>query len=128
MQPFPTYLIMTTPLQGVQLRPGKVLQQKNPTITIKEEVEKEENYINSPNGILQDEEYIHIPQTQDRSQPKKPQMAKHPPYSERLAIEKPIVQLEFNIESQLRNIFVNIYLLQAIRDVPIYGKIVRNFS
>ena len=40
---FPTYLISTVPFQGVQLRSGKYLSQKNPAITIEEEPELNPN-------------------------------------------------------------------------------------
>lgn len=53
-------------------------------------------------------------------------MSKDPIYLERLAIEKPTVQLEFNIEYQLRNICVKIALLQALRYIPIYAKMVKD--
>lgn len=52
-------------------------------------------------------------------------MSNDPPYLERLDIEKLLVQPKFNIESQLRNICVRIPLLQDLRDIPIYDKIVK---
>ena len=68
-------------------------------------------------------------ETVNRDQPTiqigKSQAPKNPPYSERLAIEKPIVVPEFNLEDELKNLCVRIPLLQAIKDIPIYGKIVR---
>ena len=35
-----------------------------------------------------------------------------------------MVFLEFNLEAELKNIFVRIPLLQAIKEIPIYAKIV----
>ena len=49
-----------------------------------------------------------------------------PPYPERLAIEKPVVSTEFNLEAKLKNLCVRIPLLQAIKDIPIYAKTVRD--
>jgi hypothetical protein len=43
----------------------------------------------------------------------------------RLLIEKPIVQSEFDIMNELKNVCVKIPLLQAIRDVPIYAKTIK---
>jgi hypothetical protein len=48
-----------------------------------------------------------------------------PHFPERLLIEKPIVQSEFDIMNELRNVCVNIPLLQVIRDVPIYAKTIK---
>jgi hypothetical protein len=50
----------------------------------------------------------------------------NPPYPERLLIKKTEEPLEHNLETKLRNICVNIPLLQAIKDIPIYDKIVRD--
>ena len=48
-----------------------------------------------------------------------------PPYPKRLAIEKLVVSPEFNLEVELKNISVQIPLLQVIKDIPIYAKTVR---
>jgi hypothetical protein len=50
----------------------------------------------------------------------------NPPYPERLLIKKTKEPLEHNIEIKLRNICVKIPLLHAIKDIPIYAKIVRD--
>jgi hypothetical protein len=41
-------------------------------------------------------------------------------------VKKSEVPLGHNLETELRNICVNIPLLQAIKDIPIYAKIVRD--
>jgi hypothetical protein len=48
-----------------------------------------------------------------------------PPFPERLLIEKSIVQSEFDIMTELRNVCVKIPLLQEIKDVPIYAKTIK---
>ena len=48
-----------------------------------------------------------------------------PPYPERLALERLVAPFENNIETKLKNLCVKIPLLQAIRDIPIYAKTVR---
>ena len=48
----------------------------------------------------------------------------NPPYPERLAIEKPIMP-ESDLEVQLRNLCVKIPLLQAIKDIPILDKTIK---
>jgi hypothetical protein len=49
-----------------------------------------------------------------------------PPFLERLKITKPVELTSFNLLGELQNMHVNIPLLQAIRDVPIYAKTVRD--
>jgi hypothetical protein len=48
----------------------------------------------------------------------------YPPFPERLKIAKPVELPSFNLLGELQNLHVNIPLLQAIRDVPIYAKTV----
>jgi hypothetical protein len=65
-------------------------------------------------------------QKESESQPNtQPQVPKKPPFPERLLIEKPIIQSEFDIMIELRNVCVKIPLLQAIKDVPIYAKTIK---
>jgi hypothetical protein len=44
---------------------------------------------------------------------------------DRLAIEKPMIRMEFDIINELRNIYVKIPLLQAIKDIPICNKVIK---
>ena len=48
----------------------------------------------------------------------------NPPYPERLVIEKPIMP-ESDLEVQLRNLCVKIPLLQALKDIPILAKTIK---
>ena len=48
-----------------------------------------------------------------------------PPFTERLVIEKPVVNLEYNILNEKKNICIKIPLLQAIKDIPIYSKVIK---
>jgi hypothetical protein len=41
-------------------------------------------------------------------------------------VKKPDVPLGHDLEVELRNVCVNIPLLQAIKDMPIYDKIIRD--
>jgi hypothetical protein len=50
----------------------------------------------------------------------------NPLYPERLLVKKTEEPLEHNLETELWNICVNIPLLQAIKDILIYAKIVRD--
>ena len=49
------------------------------------------------------------------------------PHPERLAVSKPTPQVEFDLLGELQNLFVKIPLLQAMRDVPIYVKTLREY-
>ena len=49
-----------------------------------------------------------------------------PPYPKRLALEKPVAPPEFDLEEELINICVKIPLLQAIRDIHILTKTIRD--
>ena len=48
-----------------------------------------------------------------------------PPFPERLVIEKPVVHPEYNIMNELKSICIKIPLLQAIKDMPIYSKVIK---
>lgn len=51
---------------------------------------------------------------------------KTPPYPERSTIAKTEPQLEFNLIGELKKLYVKIPLLQAIRNIPIYSKAIRD--
>ena len=50
-----------------------------------------------------------------------------PPYPESLAVSKPTPQTKFDLLRELHNLFVKIPLLQAMKDVPIYAKTLREY-
>ena len=52
-------------------------------------------------------------------------LIKQPPYPERLLLPKMGGQPQFNLLGELRNLYVKIPLLQALQDVPIYARTVR---
>ena len=102
----------------MHLRSGRVGQTKNvPTI-----IEEEENSelgeapkkIDKPNPIVT----INKESSSENE--------KTPPYSEHLAIAKTEPQLEFDLIGELKNLYVKIPLQQAIRDIPIYTKAIRD--
>ena len=47
------------------------------------------------------------------------------PFPARLVIEKPVVHSEYDILNELKHIYVKILLLQAIKDIPIYSKVIK---
>ena len=54
------------------------------------------------------------------------QLIRQPPYPERLMLPRAGGQPQFNLLRELRNLYVKIPLLQALQDVPIYARTVRD--
>lgn len=50
-----------------------------------------------------------------------------PPYPERLVVSKPTPHIEFDFLGELQNLFFKITLLQAMKDIPIYSKTLREY-
>lgn len=65
-----------------------------------------------------------IRQTSQNLEP--PSSPSSPPYMERLTLENPSVCLEFDQVSKLRNICIKVPLLQAIKNILIYLKNIRD--
>jgi hypothetical protein len=128
-QNFPAYTIAPIPIQEIQLRSGKVLnktppiRRTSPTVIIQEEEEETPDEL--PNEETLEDVIIPKSQSSNPQQTIQTQIPRTPPFPERLIIEKPIVRPEFDIMNELRNVCVKIPLLQAIRDVPIYVKTIR---
>ena len=122
----PTYVIHSAPIQEIQLRFGKLLNKTPPAVIIQEESGEE-----NTEKEISEEEDMHIASentqvlgTQDSQSSAQTQLNKNSPYPERLLIENPVVRLQFDLENELKNVCIKIPLLQAIRDVPIYSKMV----
>jgi hypothetical protein len=124
MQAFPTYVITHVPLQEIQLGSGKFLDRQRPSVIISEE--EEEETPKKPTDDTRWEDVI-IPKDQEPKLPQNEpsQITKAPLYLETLEIEKPTTQPEFDILNELKNICVKIPLLQAIKDIPVYIKVVK---
>ena len=106
---FPTYSIL--PLDDVHLRSGKVLNKDSPII--EEPVEQGES--------------SETTQTKVQNQ-KGANITKTPPYPERLVEQQNQNQItlpEFDILDELKNAYVKIPLLKAIKEIPIYEKTIK---
>lgn len=64
-------------------------------------------------------------QNERKQQPHKEE-SNEPPYPERLIVKKEETSVEYDLENELRNVCIKIPLLQAIRDIPIYNRIVKD--
>jgi hypothetical protein len=124
MQAFSTYVITLVPLQEIQLRSGKVMDMQRPSIVI-----QEEEYDETPKQSMDDtrwEDAI-VPNDQEPKLPQNElsQITKTPPNPKILVIEKPTTRPKFDILNELKSISVKIPLLQAIKNIPIYSKLVK---
>jgi hypothetical protein len=111
-------------MQEIELRSGKVLDRHRPSVVSREEEEEE-----TPKKPMDDTrwDYIIIPKDQEPKLPQNEpsQIMKAPPYPKILVIEKPTTGPKFDILNELKNIYVKIPLLQAIKDIPIYSNLVK---
>ena len=75
-------------------------------------------------AILED---VNIPKVPVHTHPPQEtiQEQRVPPFLETLVIEKPVVHPEYNILNELKNICIKIPLLQAIKDISIYNKVIK---
>jgi hypothetical protein len=73
--------------------------------------------LNEESELKQSQEPLKV----DNSHPE----LQNPPYPEILNLEKPFTQPEFDFLGELKNVCVKILLFQAIKDVPIYSKVVQ---
>jgi len=108
-------VIASLDLNDIQLRSGKVIQKNSPIIEEQIEEETLDPLINKENQQTS----TSIDQTQQNQQ------TQTPPFPKRLNLHKQILQPEFDLLDELKNVCIKIPLLQAIKDIPIYAKIVR---
>ena len=68
--------------------------------------------------LLQEEDVV-------RQQTDNQETTSSPPFLERLFISRPIEHTDFDLLGELRNLCIKIPLLQAIQDIPIYAKTIK---
>lgn len=71
------------------------------------------------------DEHKHI-ETKNNGVTREPHEPLEPPFPERLLVKKVEVPVEYDLDSELSNFCIKIPLLQAIKDIPIYTKIIRD--
>jgi hypothetical protein len=103
---------------------GKVVNQSDPIVIIQEENDNHSEEENTQTTPAEEEASPPIPITSQFVLV--PQQINLPPYPEILLVKKPNPPLHRDIEDELRNVCIKIPLLQAIKDIPIYTKIIRN--
>ena len=120
----PSYSISTAGLNEINLRSGWVVNAPTSPIIIKQI----ENEVTKPEpkivGDKPDQNIINQTPPQPALNQGHPIT---PPYLQRFTLSKQSPQEEFHFLGELQNIFVKICLLQAMRDVPIYAKTLREY-
>ena len=111
----PSYSISTTDLYEMNLRSGRTVNVQPPLVII-EQLDNEDR----------EAQPIREPKQTAKAPPVK-QPQSEPPYPERLIVNKPSPQAEFDLLGELHNLFIKITLLQAMKDVPIYAKTLREY-
>ena len=118
---------MIVPVHEIQLRSGRVVNDKPKSLFIINEANDEEKYSNEPmnDAILED---VNIPNVIVHTHPLEEIIQEQiiPPFPEIIIIEKLVVHPEYNILNELKNIFIKIPLLQSIKDIPIYIKVIKD--
>lgn len=117
-----SYNISTTEFYEKKLWFGQIVDAQPSPVTI-EQIESEEK---EPEMVEEELNWVN----KNHTPPQPLVTQKHQaelPYPKRLALSKQIPQAEFDLLGELRNLFVKIPLLQAMRDVIIYGKSLREY-
>jgi len=133
-QQFPTYMIV--PLNDVQLRSGRVLDK--PSIDAQKQSISEEDSLEANKGS---EASLQNPSTQKEKEKEltpttpiveQPAPSSTPPFPERLQIdkgvEKQILLPDYDFLDELKNVCIKIPLLQAIKEIPILAKTIKELS
>eukprot|EP00253_Pinus_taeda_P007596 PITA_07596 len=131
---FPTYMI--APLNDVQLRSSRVLDK--PSIDVQKQIISEEDSLVANKGY---EASLQNPSTQKGKEKEltpttpiveQPASSSTPPFPERLQIdkgvEKQILFPDDDFLDELKNVCIKIPLLQAIKEIPILAKTIKELS
>ena len=123
LQTLPSYVISTVPVHEIQLRSGRVVNDKPKSSVII----REENAEEDPDEVMNDAISQDVPKILVHTHPQQEptQERRIPPFQERFAIEKPVIHPKYDILNELKNVCVKIPLLQAIKDIPIYSKVIK---
>jgi len=133
-QQFPTYMIV--PLNDVQLRSSRVLEK--PSIDDQEQDTSKEDSLKVNKGSEEASlKNSNIQKEKEKLTPTTPIVEQHassstPPFPERLQIdegvEKQILLPNYDFLDELKNFCMNIPLLQAIREIHILAKTIKELS
>jgi hypothetical protein len=108
----------------LRLRSGCVISPEESDIHQEQENENDRQTTIKPSTVVITEETEQGENTVEQQNPDK-DVISPPPFPERLMIEKPVVYPNFDIVGELKNLCVKIPLLQALQDIPIYAKTIK---
>ena len=118
-KPVQSIQIIETSEIGVDLRECNDLQLRSGRI-IETEGEKTADIENQlPREHLTQEEDVNKQKTHNQTN------TSSPPFPKRLVIPRPIQYPDFYILGELQNLYIKIRFLQAIQDIPIYAKTIK---
>ena len=96
-------------------------------VITEENEEEEEEPTNEPmSTAILEEDVVPKIVTHPPLQKESTQIEKTAPFPERLAIAKPATYPEYDIVNELKKLCIKIPLLQAIKYIPIYGKVIKD--
>jgi len=134
-QNFQTYMITPLDLNNVQLRSGVILENKSPSVVIqeseKEKIYEEEKSLNEKEKAQKQVTPTHSNNLTPIIEQPSVSVSK-PPFPEKLKIdegvEKHILLPDYDMLDELKNVCINIPLLQAIKEIPIFVNTIRELS
>jgi hypothetical protein len=106
----------------LRLRSGRIISPEENNVSQEQENEKQPAI--TPSTVVITEEIEQGGNTVESQDPDK-DATPSPPFPERLMIEKPTVYPNFDIVGELKNLYIKIPLLQALQDIPIYAKTIK---
>jgi len=135
-QQFPTYMITPLDLNDVQLRSRRILEKEIPSIGVQEHDSSEEDSlkvnITFEGTSLQNQNIEKKKQKESANTTliiEQPTSTSTPPFPERLKIdrgvEKQILLPNYDFLDELKNVYIQIPLLQAIREILILAKTIK---
>jgi hypothetical protein len=108
----------------LRLRSGCIISPEESNVFQEQENENNKQPAITPSTVVITEEIEQGGNTVESQDPDK-DATPSPPFPEILMIEKPIVYPNFDIVGELKNLYVKIPLLQALQDIPIYAKTIK---
>jgi hypothetical protein len=108
----------------LRLRSGCIISPEESNIHQEQENENNIQPTITPSTVVITEEVEQGGNTVEQQNPDE-DVIPPPPFPERLMIEKPVVYPNFDIVGELKNLYVKIPLLQALQDIPIYAKTIK---
>eukprot|EP00253_Pinus_taeda_P007789 PITA_07789 len=138
-QQFPTYMIVPLNLNDVQLRSGRILEREKTSIDVQKQDVSEEDSLKVNKSF--EEASLQNPTIQKEKRKestpttpivKQPASTSTPPFPEKIQIdkgvEKQILLPDYDFLDELKNVCIKIPLLQAIREIPILAKTIKELS